>query len=246
MRILIIRHGEPDYNTDSLTKKGRREAQLLADRLCGMSIDDFYVSPLGRARETARPTLERLGREAVVLDWLQEFRGRAQDPETGEEAFPWDLMPQRWTKQQELFDPQRWLQNGFYSSGTIKEVYDETGEALEGLLASYGYVRCGMLFHTDQNLDKTIALFCHFGIGMTMIAHLLGLPLVPLWHGGMMPTTGVTTLFTEERVKGEVFFRCLQIGDTSHLYAGREPLSEAGMYRERYEDSDWIDRIHEV
>lgn len=31
MRILIIRHGDPCYNPDTLTEKGNREAALLAD-----------------------------------------------------------------------------------------------------------------------------------------------------------------------------------------------------------------------
>ena len=30
MRLLFIRHAEPDYSTDTLTEKGRREAALLA------------------------------------------------------------------------------------------------------------------------------------------------------------------------------------------------------------------------
>ena len=33
MRILIIRHGEPDYAHDCLTEKGWREAQYLAGTL---------------------------------------------------------------------------------------------------------------------------------------------------------------------------------------------------------------------
>ena len=70
MKLLIVRHGEPDYEHDSLTEKGWREAELLADRLCRLNIRAFYVSPLGRAQATARPTLERLGRKAEVLDWL--------------------------------------------------------------------------------------------------------------------------------------------------------------------------------
>ena len=32
MRILIVRHGDPDYEKDSLTPKGFREAELLAER----------------------------------------------------------------------------------------------------------------------------------------------------------------------------------------------------------------------
>lgn len=33
MRILIIRHGDPDYEKDSLTQKGWHEAELLADKM---------------------------------------------------------------------------------------------------------------------------------------------------------------------------------------------------------------------
>ena len=33
MKLLIIRHADPDYAVDSLTPEGRREAALLADRL---------------------------------------------------------------------------------------------------------------------------------------------------------------------------------------------------------------------
>ena len=33
MRIIFIRHGDPDYEKDSLTEKGWREAALLAERV---------------------------------------------------------------------------------------------------------------------------------------------------------------------------------------------------------------------
>ena len=49
MRILFIRHGDPDYENDTLTEKGRREAALLAQMAPSMKIDDCYMSPLGRA-----------------------------------------------------------------------------------------------------------------------------------------------------------------------------------------------------
>ena len=58
MRILLIRHAEPDYINDSITEKGKREARLLSDRIARYNIRDFYVSPLGRARDTAEYTLQ--------------------------------------------------------------------------------------------------------------------------------------------------------------------------------------------
>ena len=59
MRLLFIRHGEPDYEKDSLTEKGFREAEYLAEYLAGEKIDTCYVSPLGRAKDTAAPTLKK-------------------------------------------------------------------------------------------------------------------------------------------------------------------------------------------
>ena len=41
MKILIIRHGEPDYSIDSLTEKGWRETEILADRLEKADVRDF-------------------------------------------------------------------------------------------------------------------------------------------------------------------------------------------------------------
>ena len=47
MRILLIRHGDPDYVNDTLTEKGRREAALLAKRAVSMNMGECYKSPLG-------------------------------------------------------------------------------------------------------------------------------------------------------------------------------------------------------
>ena len=54
MRLMIVRHGDPDYIHDSLTEKGKREAELLSKRLAKMDIQEFYQSPLGRAQLTRK------------------------------------------------------------------------------------------------------------------------------------------------------------------------------------------------
>ena len=73
MKLIFIRHGEPDYTIDSLTEKGWKEAEILSNRMVKTKMDYIYVSPLGRAKDTAKPTLEKLGRRAIELPWLQEF-----------------------------------------------------------------------------------------------------------------------------------------------------------------------------
>lgn len=107
MRLIFIRHGEPDYEHDSLTEKGWREAKLLAARTKDWHVDDFYVSPLGRARDTASFTLKAHGKTAEIMDWLHEFLGKVPDG-AGGTRLCWDLMPADWTAQPELLQPTGW------------------------------------------------------------------------------------------------------------------------------------------
>ncbi len=111
MRLIFIRHGDPDYVNDTLTDQGKIEAKLLADVIGDFGIDDIYVSPLGRARATAEYSLRALGRkiaenevldgatedksiiacndgagsDAITLDWLREFPAEF-DPNISESA----------------------------------------------------------------------------------------------------------------------------------------------------------------
>ena len=65
MRIIIVRHGDPNYELDTLTKTGWREAELAAEYLAKLQIKAFYVSPLGRAQDTAGCTLKKMNRTAA-------------------------------------------------------------------------------------------------------------------------------------------------------------------------------------
>ena len=48
MRILIIRHAEPDFPNDRLTAKGRREAELLSERAVAKVTVCKHTSTLAR------------------------------------------------------------------------------------------------------------------------------------------------------------------------------------------------------
>jgi probable phosphoglycerate mutase len=52
MEIWIVRHADPDYENDSITEKGEREAKLLAERLLKQNFAAVYCSPMGRAQKT--------------------------------------------------------------------------------------------------------------------------------------------------------------------------------------------------
>ena len=74
MKLLFIRHGDPDYEKDSLTEKGWHEAELLGQRMANTPVTAFYVSPLGRAKDTASKTLQKVGRDATGLQSTDELQ----------------------------------------------------------------------------------------------------------------------------------------------------------------------------
>lgn len=233
MKLLIIRHGDPDYEHDTLTKAGWKEAKLLGERLCKQRIDEFYLSPLGRAQATAKPTLDALKRTGTTLPWLQEFRGAVIDPCNGQRHCPWNFYPQYWTLQEDLLHHEGWRENGLLRTGDVAEVYDETVQGLDSLLKEHGYMRKDGYYVCENNSEKVLAFFCHFGLGMVMLAHLLMISPAVLWHSFFLPTTSVTTLVTEERRSGEVFFRCASLGDARHLEDYPE-LGHSGLFSECY------------
>ena len=73
MKLIFIRHGDPDYVHDTVTARGVREAQALNKRVAQWNVDKFYCSPLGRARDTAALALEGSGNDVTVEQFLREF-----------------------------------------------------------------------------------------------------------------------------------------------------------------------------
>ena len=236
MRILIIRHGDPDYVNDTLTEKGHREASLLADMLEKERIDHAYVSPLGRARHTAEYTLKRKGMEGEICDWLKEFPCRIDRPDiTHKKSVSWDFLPEDWTSVPEYYDKDEWFHTPTMTEGEVEKEYRYVTEGLDALLCRHGYRRDGRLYRAERSNEETVALFCHFGLECVLLSHLLGVSPMVLWHGFVAAPTSVTTIYTEERRRGIAYFRVASFGDISHLYAAGEKPSFAARFCETYD-----------
>lgn len=229
MRLLLIRHADPDYENDSLTETGWREAGMLAEYLKNEAIEYFYVSPLGRARDTASLTLRHFGREAEVCDWLREFSAPIWRPDDREhQHICWDWLPEDWADQPVLFDKDRWFEHPVMAAGNVKAEYDRVTAAFDALLARHGYVRDGGLYRAERPNHDTLAFFCHYGVGCVLLSHLIGASPMVLWHGLCAAPSSVTTVLTEERRKGVASFRVWRYGDVSHLLIrGEEPSFSA-------------------
>ena len=238
MKLLIIRHGDPDYANDTLTERGHAEAALLAERLCRENIKKVYVSPMGRARRTAEYTLEKIGQEGEVREWLREFAPRINRPDNQKrKTVAWDWLPEIWTKIEEFYDKNNWFNVSQMIDGGVDKEYRWVTEGFDALLASHGYVRENNIYKAVEPNEDTIALFCHFGAECILLSHLIGVSPMTLWHGTCAAPTSVTTVITEERRRGVASFRICGFGDISHLYAGGMTPSNSARFCEIF-DSD--------
>ena len=239
MRLLIIRHADPDYSIDSLTEKGWREAEALSEKLAKEKIDYSYVSPLGRARDTAEKGLEKLHMEPVVCNWLREFHAPILRPDRGgDRIICWDWLPQDWTVEDMYYDHKHWADTEIMKEGNVKEEYERVTVGLDELLARHGYVREGRIYKAEKANNDTIAIFCHFGAECVLLAHLLGVSPMVLWHGFCAAPSSVTTVYTEERREGIASFRVASFGDISHLYVAEEPPAFAARFCECYSNEE--------
>ena len=168
MRLIIVRHGDPDYEKDSLTEKGFKEAELLSNRIAKLNIKKVYCSPYGRAQDTSKPSLEKLGIKAETLDWLKEFPGYIINPVNGTKSIPWDFLPSFWTTEAGFYDKKKWRDVDIMKTGNAVETYDYVCKKLDELLSKHGYEHCGGFYKAVSPNTDTIIMFCHFGIECVM------------------------------------------------------------------------------
>ena len=128
-----------------------------------------------------------------------------------------------------------------FEGGDVKEVWQQTTDGVDALLARYGFRKDGPVWQSTGNGDYTIALFCHFGISMAILGYLTDVSPMVLWHHTLCCPSSVTEVVTEERIKGEVSFRITKLGDLTHLESAGEKRSTAGLFPEIYTGIDSTD-----
>lgn len=256
MRLIFIRHAEPDYAHDSLTEKGWREAEYLGQRTQSWPIDHIYVSPLGRAQDTAKSTLAHHPMQPTVCPWLQEFYVTVPNPVTGRPSIGWDYLPDDWTAEPQLFDSLQWadaprydlglppgypLRREDFESGAIpyqpkavRAEWDKVCQGIDDILAEYGYHRRDRYYEVDETKDVTLLFFAHLGAIDAILSHVLNIAAPLLWQGMFLPPSSVTVLGAEERKPGLAYFRAQCYGDTAHLLMHGEPVSQSGYFTDPF------------
>ena len=237
MKIIIIRHGDPDYKNDTLTSVGKIEVEHLKNSIIKENIKSVYCSVLGRARDTAKPILDALSVNATYCDWLKEFNYELVTlPYSLEPDGCWDILPEYVNTLQNIYHPTLWKEEEFIKNSNIAKNYDYVIENLDKMLASHGYVRDGFNYKVEKSNHDTIVLVCHFGVTAVLLSHLLNCSPYSIWQHTCTAPTSVTTIYTEERKKGVALMRCASIGSVAHLLQNGIEPSFSGRFCECFED----------
>ena len=229
MRLSIIRHGDPDYTTDTLTEKGQREAQALAKRLANERLSHIYSSPLGRARETMSYTAEATQLIPLIEEWTRELAWWIPWQTPRERIAAWDLHGEIIRGQDSYPGHDDWHFLEYLENPIFRMGYESLCERSDDLLRRHGYDRAGGRYRCARPTHDHIAVFCHGGFGLTWLAHLLALPLPLVWSGFWLPPSSVTTVLFDERSPEWAVPRCIGLGDVSHLYAAGLPVQARGI-----------------
>ena len=219
MRIVFVRHGEPDYEHDCLTEKGRLQALAAAERLREEEISEIWSSPLGRAAETAAAASEALGLPVRTLDFMREVHWGSRD---GSPLFadghPWDIADELARQGISLTDP-AWREHPFFRNNRVCDSVDLVEKGIDEWLLELGYRREGAYYRCirEDSGQKTVALFSHGGSSCAAMGHMLNLPFpyaCALLH---LEFTGITILRLDRR-PGSKVLPCLELAnDGRHI-----------------------------
>ena len=220
MRIIFVRHGEPDYEHDCLTERGRTQALAAAERLKNEGIEEIYASPLGRAAETAAATSAALGLPVKTLDYMRELHwGSIDGMPVPFDGHPWHLADQMALEGWDLTDP-GWREHAWFRNNKVTAEADYVARKTDEWLRTLDYERNGAYYRCCRPDDrqKTIVLFSHGGSSAAAMGHILNMPFpyaCGLFH---LEFTGITVIRLD-RNPGVQRMPCLELAnDGRHIH----------------------------
>jgi probable phosphoglycerate mutase len=221
MYLYIVRHGEPDYTTDTLTERGRLQAEAVARRLAAARIDRVFSSPLGRARETAEPLCRLLGLPCGIEEWTREIDAETYASYPYETPTSVSLVQNTYYREGGEIDLgyDRVFEGRVFGSSGMQSALERITADGNAFLERLGYRAEDGIYRILQPSDERVALFCHGAMGRVLIASLLHIPLHLMWAGFRYTHTGVTVLEFKNNPSGTTAPACLCYSDMSHLWA---------------------------
>jgi len=209
MEIVLVRHGQPDWEPDgravdhpALTPLGWEQARRTAEALAGERFDALYTSPLQRAVQTAEPIAGALDLEPRVESWLKEIQLPSMEGSTEEEV-------KHFFEAASLRQLEQWW-DGFPRGESFRHFYERVRSGIEGLLL--GSYRLGV--HSDSGHRiwqipepaQKLLFVAHEGTSAVILSHLLGIEPVPwAWMRFSAVWAGITRILSVPVAGGSVW-----------------------------------------
>ena len=194
MLIYFVRHGHPDYETDSLTEMGRLQAEAAARRLANAGIQEIYSSPQGRAYETAQYTARPLDLEIQTCSFIHELVwGSIDEKPVYSNGQPWKMVSQM-TSEGKSLTVQDWQSDDIFSCTKLVSGTRYVAEGIDQWLQTLGYTREGEFYRVGENTNKIVAMFSHCGSSTAALAHMLNIPFPQLCAIFQPKYTSVTAI----------------------------------------------------
>ena len=232
MLLYVIRHADPIYDPDSLTEKGKRQAEAVGRRLAVHGLDKIYTSPMIRAQMTAQPACEIMHIKPQILEFVSEELAAQYfgyyDPER-ENRWCWSfgMNPTRYKNEESVRMGEKWYEAYPFCHTRAKEGFERMMKASDEFMEGLGYKREGLKYKIVNPNNDRVAVFCHYGAGMTWLAHLLGIDPVAFWSTFTINHSGVTIINFPNHSNGYTIPQVLAVSDVSHFYGDRLPMQFA-------------------
>lgn len=221
MLLYLIRHGDPNYALDILTEKGEEQAELAARRLDRCGITRVFSSPDGRAKLTAKPLCERLGLTCEIEPWASEnryFEEICIPAGNGGRGWIYEVLPRSALCGTDVRNRgEKWYEAPLFSGTPVKQAADRITAGADDLLRRLSYRREDPYYFQEKENNEAVALFCHHGVGTTVLSHLFGVQVPVLWTCFGMPHTAITRIRFSADAQGYVVPLCESLSDVSHL-----------------------------
>lgn len=226
MLLYIIRHGDPDYTTDTLTERGQRQAEAVGKRMAAAGIDRIFSSPMGRARQTAEPACRLLGLQYSVEDWTHEILDeRLTSYPDGKRKSVTLLQNTYYRENGNMdFDYNHSCESAGFRESGMKSAVEYIEENGKDFLKRLGYMEENGIYRILRPNEEKVALFCHGAFSRAWLSVLLHIPVHMMWASFGYTHTGVTVLEFRNNPNGITAPKCLCYSDIGHLYAEGEDL----------------------
>ncbi len=221
MELMLLRHAQPAWSVGheaqvdpGLTDLGRRQADLAADRLAGIHLDEVLVSTATRARQTAAPLLDRLpDMTTASRAWLHEIRTPDAWQDTPSEEVDRIFREARHRPRDAWWE-------GIDGGETFRDFHARVTDGLTLELAERGIERDDDgLWHLPEQTPDRLLMVAHAGTNSVVLGHLLGLDPEPWeWERFALDHASVTLLRTVP-IAGQHIFSLQSFSDVTHLPA---------------------------